>query len=444
MIRLFRPGKKTFFAGEPLTMLDFSVLSICKDSVGNQPFAGLQASIVQPISDVSRIYSSSGATMKRLVLLFCLFVLIVGIDAHAQSGRKTPDVKAKPETKTPTPDNSDTGVSESKISPQGETIEGDVIRFDTALVTVPVTVVDRYGRYVPQLHKEDFKIFEDGVEQKIAYFGTTDQPITVVLVIDTSGSTQFRLEDIHNAAMAFVDKLKPADSVMVMSFDDRIRVLTKPTSDRELIRKAIRRSSTGGGTRLYDTIDSIFREQLGTISGRKAVVLFTDGVDTTSHRASYESTLRQAEESEAPIYSVDYDTSGGNTVFTQGLPIPRGRGTILGLPLPTPGGGVGVPGSNPGDYKRAVAYLHALSNATGGRFYSGDTLFGIGQAFSWIAEELSRQYTLGYYPRKIGENGQRRMIKVRVEGSEVIAKARDSYIYTEKKPTQVSDKPDVP
>src|SRR5206468_3942351 len=148
------------------------------------------------------------------------------------------------------------------------------------------------------------------------------------------------------------------------------------------ITKAIRRTRTGGGTRLYDAVDSIFNQQLRTISGRKAVVLFTDGVDTTSHRASYESTLRLAEESEAPIYSVDYDTSGGNSIFTQGLPLPKGRGTILGLPLPG-SGGTSIPGTNTGDYKRAVAYLHALSNATGGRFYSGDTLFGIGQAFSW-------------------------------------------------------------
>jgi len=380
--------------------------------------------------------------MKKLFLLVTLFALISVANVYAQSGRKTADSKPKQETKAPVPDNSDNGVTESKISPGGETIEGDVIRFDTSLVTVPVTVVDRYGKYVPQLQRQDFKIFEDGVEQKIAYFATTEQPITVVLVIDTSGSTQFRLEDIHNAAIAFVGKLKPTDSVMVISFDDRINVMIRPTTDRDAITKAIRRTRTGGGTRLYDTIDAILSKHLETISGRKAVVLFTDGVDTTSHRASYDSTLRQAEESEAPIYSVDYDTSGGNTVFTQGLPIPRGRGTIFGLPFPTPGGGMGIPGSNPGDYKRAVEYLHALSNATGGRFYSGDTLFGIGQAFSWIAEELSRQYTLGYYPRKSGENGQRRTIKVRVEGPELIAKARGSYIYSERKPsaTPASDK----
>jgi len=384
--------------------------------------------------------------MKKLVLLLAIFALVTSIKVAAQSGRKnTPPAKPEANTskKAPT-ENNDSGVTDSKISPDGETIEGDVIRFDTALVTVPVTVVDRYGRYVPLLHKDDFTILEDGVEQKIAYFATTDQPITVVLLIDTSGSTQFRLEDIQEAAFAFVGKLKAEDSVMVMSFDDRIRVLCNPTSDRDLIRKAIRKTSTGGGTRLYDAIDSVFTKQLTTISGRKAVVLFTDGVDTTSHHASYDSTLRQAEESEAPIYSVDYDTSGGNSVFTQGLPLPRGRGTILGLPLPTPGG-AGIPGSNPGDYRRAVAYLHALSNSTGGRFYSGDTMFGIGQAFNWIAEELSRQYSLGYYPKKTAQTGQRRMIKVKVDGPELVAKARGSYIYTEQKaqaPTQTSQTPE--
>lgn len=380
--------------------------------------------------------------MKKLFIFLVAMAFLSSGAVQAQSGRKKSiEQKEKSTTTTTTPGNSETDVSESKISPEGETIEDDVIRFDTSLVTVPVTVVDRYGRYVPLLQRDDFKIFEDGVEQKLAYFATTDQPITVVLLIDTSGSTQFRLEDIQAAAIAFVGKLKAADSVMVMSFDDRINVLARPTSDRELISKAIRRTRTGGGTRLYDAVDSIFREQLRTITGRKAVVLFTDGVDTTSHRASYNSTLRLAEESEAPIYSVDYDTSGGGTIFTQGLPLPRGRGTILGLPLPGPVG-TGSPGANPGDYKRAVAYLHALSNSTGGRFYSGDTLFGIGQAFSWIAEELSRQYSLGYYPKATVQNGQRRMIKVRVTESELVVKARDSYIYSGKKsvPSQTTEK----
>src|SRR6185369_17996803 len=201
----------------------------------------------------------------------------------------------------------------------------------------------------------------------------------------------------------FVDKLKPVDRVMVMSFDDHIEVECRATNDREEITRAIRHTRTGGGTRLYDAVDDILRKQLKTIAGRKAVVLFTDGVDTTSHRASYESTVRLARESDAQIYSVDYDTSGKGSVMSNGIPMP-GHGTILGLPLPGPGI-PGTGGAMPGDYKRAVAYLHALADATAGRFYSGDSLFGIDQAFKWIAEELGTQYSLGYYPATAGKDG---------------------------------------
>jgi len=242
-----------------------------------------------------------------------------------------------------------------------------------------------------------------------------------------------RLEDIQDAAIKFVDKLKPTDSVMVMSFDDQIRVQCKATTDRDVIEKAIRRTRTGGNTRLYDAVDDILRKQLQTIPGRKAVVLFTDGVDTTSHRASYDSTIRLAEESDAPIYSVDYDTSGiGGGVMGPGTGGRRG-GVIFGIPFPTPGiPGSTIPGSSPGDYRRAVEYLHALSNATGGRFYSGDSMFGIAQAFTWIAEELGRQYSLGYYPSTLGKDGERRQINVKVTESDLVVKARDSYIYSEK------------
>jgi len=363
-------------------------------------------------------------TSLSLILLLSVFFLPFNL--YAQSGRKTSEPK---QTKTK-PANED-GVTQTSVDPNGEAVEGDVIRFDTALVTVPATVQDRYGRYVPLLRRDQFRITENGVAQKIAYFATTDAPFTVVLLIDTSGSTNFRLNDIQDAAIKFVARLKPTDSVMVMSFDDRIEVQCKPTGDRSAIEKAIRRTRTGGGTRLYDAVDDILRKQLKTIEGRKAVVLFTDGVDTTSHRASYDSTIRLAEESDAPIYSVDYDTSGSGSMG-QGIPLPGGRGTVLGLPLPTPGIPGSTRGSTPGEDKRAVAYLHALSNSTGGRFYSGDSMFGIAQAFTWIAEELGLQYSLGYYPSTPGKDGERRRIEVKVTESDLVVKARDSYIYSDK------------
>ena len=367
----------------------------------------------------------------KLSLILLLSVSFLTVNVHGQSGR----VKSEPKSeKTEPAKPADDGITtETKINPNGETVEGDVIRFDTALVTVPVTVMDRNGRYVPLLRREQFRLEENGVEQKIAYFATTDSPFSVVLLIDTSGSTDFRLSDIQDAAIKFVERLKPTDSVMVMSFDDRIQVQCKATTDRDVIQNAIRRTRTGGGTRLYDAVDEILRKQLATIEGRKAVVLFTDGVDTTSHRASYDSTLRLAEESDAPIYSVDYDTSGMGGGMGGGIPLPGGRGRVLGLPLPIPSGIPGsIPGSSAGDYRRAVAYLHALSNATGGRFYSGDSMFGIAQAFTWIAEELGRQYSIGYYPSTPGKDGERRQIKVKVTESDLVVKARDSYIYSDK------------
>ncbi|MFN2407007.1 MAG: VWA domain-containing protein [Pyrinomonadaceae bacterium] len=374
---------------------------------------------------------------KKLALLLLLVSWLLPPTLHAQSGRNKGTPKPLPTEKSSadkTADKTtepDPGVTESKINPDGETVEGDVIRTDTSLVTVPVTVMDRSGRYVPLLRREHFRILENGVEQKIAYFATTDSPFTVILLIDTSGSTHFRLDDIQDAAINFVSKLKSNDSVMVMSFDDRIEVLCKPTTVREEITKAIRRTSTGGGTRLYDAVEDILKKQLTKIPGRKAVVLFTDGVDTTSRRASYDSTIRLAEESDAPIYSVNYNTQGNSHVT--GLPTPGGGGggTIFGWPFPRPG----IPGTSGGgtigDYRLAGSYLRALSNKTGGRFYNGDSVIGIGQAFTWIAEELGRQYSLGYYPGTRGTDGERRQIKVRTTERDLVVKSRDSYIYSE-------------
>jgi Ca-activated chloride channel family protein len=367
----------------------------------------------------------------KLTLLVLLSVSFLPLNLYAQSGRKaaTPPKPSKTEpAKTTTTDET---VTETQISPDGETVEGDVIKFDTSLVMVPVQVIDRNGRYVPQLRREQFRIEENGVNQKIAYFATNESAFSVILLIDTSGSTQHRLDDIQDAAIKFVDKLKDVDRVMVMSFDDKIQVHCKATADRNEINKAIRRTRTGGGTRIYDAVGDILKKQLKTIEGRKAVVLFTDGVDTMSYRESYESTVQMAEESDAPIYVVDYDTSGmGGGIYGGGGT--GGRGTIFGVPIPTPG----IPGSTGGgmvgDYRRAVRYLHALSDKTGGRFYSGDSMFGIAQAFAWIAEELGRQYSLGYYPTTAGKDGERRKIKVRVTEADMVVKSRDSYIYSEK------------
>lgn len=387
--------------------------------------------------------------MKPLAMLLLLACLSSMGTLYAQSGRGRIDKTAGSTgvnggNRTSSDTTPDSSAAEDGIPAQGEVVEGDVVRVETTLVTVPVSVMDRSGRYIPDLSREDFHIFEEATEQRIAYFATVDQPFTVALVIDTSRSTNFRLEDIQDAAIAFVGQLKEEDRVMVISFDDEIKVLAKPTNDRAELTSAIRRTRTGGGTRLYDAVDLVIKQQLKNISGRKAIVLFTDGVDTTSRRATYESTLRQAEELDALIYPVAYDTSDGLSrvggMPSQWPPLPGRRGGItIGLPFPRGpmpgpgGGGGGGGGSNPDDYRRASSYLHDLAQKTGGRFYNGNTLLSISQAFAQVAEELRRQYSLGYYPKRAGQVGQRRQIKVRVNQPNLVVVARDSYIYSPKK-----------
>ena len=205
-----------------------------------------------------------------------LAILLVASYLQAQSGRtrgqSAPATTPANKTETKTADGDDTeGVNNVDGPP--EIIEGDVLRVDTSLVTVPVSVMDRYGKYIPNLRRQDFRLFDQGIEQKISYFATVDTPFTVVFVLDTSSSTHFKLEDMHNAAISFVNQLQPQDSVMVVSFDDNIRVLTEPTSDREALMKAIRRAKTGGSTRLYDAVEMVIRKMLRAISGRKAIVL---------------------------------------------------------------------------------------------------------------------------------------------------------------------------
>ncbi len=138
-------------------------------------------------------------------------------------------------------------------------------------------------------------------------------------MIDVSPSTQYKIDEIRNAAITFVNQLRVNDQVMVVSFDQNYRVLTRPTNSRTRLYSAIRQAQFGSGTSLYDAVNRTIDSELRQLEGRKAIVLFTDGVDTTSNRANYESTVRKAEEADALIYPIRYDTSkqysqgGGNT-----------------------------------------------------------------------------------------------------------------------------------
>jgi len=381
---------------------------------------------------------------------YVLFVILYGILAvglvFGQSGRRvapTPKPTPVAETRDKTPQYSDSkpnlprravytdrfpGIGDGsgkptftpKTDPKGVAVEGDdVVTVDTDLITIPVSVFDRNGLYIPGLAKENFKIFEDGKEQEIAYFGTSDKPFTVILMIDTSPSTEYKIEEIQRAAAAFVDQLKPQDNVMVIEFAGNVHVLTESTNDRERIYKAIRKADWGDGTSLYDAVDFSLRKRLSTVEGRKAIVLFTDGVDTTSRKSTYDKTIDMAEESDCLIFPIYY-----NTFFQQ----PRLGGGGIGFPGTM--GGMGTPrGQSAEEYALGKKYLEELATYTGGRVFRPEaTPGGLTAAFEGIAEELRRQYNIGYIPNEEGKPGQRKQIKVRVDRPNLVLRARDSYI----------------
>ncbi len=298
--------------------------------------------------------------------------------------------------------------------------EDEIVKVETSLVTIPVSVYERSGVYVSRLRQTDFKIYEDGAEQEIAYFGTSEKPFTVILLIDISPSAAYKIEEIQAAARAFVDQLKAQDNVMVIAFDQNVRVLAELTNDRTKIYKAIERTGFGNGTSLYEAVDFSLRKKLSKIEGRKSVVLFTDGVDTTSRGDDFDSTLRDASESDSIIFPVYYNTFLAN----RGI----GQGGAMGVPpiLPQMGNSQGMSSA---DYARGRAYLEALASITGGKVFRPEsTPGGLTAAFEGIAEELRNQYSIGYYPQIEGVKGQRRQIKVRVNRPNVAVRARDSYI----------------
>ena len=349
---------------------------------------------------------------------------------------------AGPATNSTTNPIVDPGPSAGSAASGEEVSEGDVVRIDTTFVSVPVSVLDRQGRFIPGLQKNDFHLFENGVEQKIAYFDPTEKPFTVALLLDTSASTRFHLWEIKEAAIAFAKQLRPQDRVLVVTFSDEVLLLTEATSDQNLVSTVIEANANSGqSTRLYDAVNLVINERLNKIEGRKAMVLFTDGVDTSSYLATYQGTMRDAEELDALIYPIQYDTTdymramqgAGNVTVVQsgsGWPFP-GTSTSARVIYPNSSGapGAGV-GATTEDYQRAGHYLQAMADKSGGRLYRANDPKQLAQAFANIAEELRRQYSIGYYPQVAdGQAGERRLIKVSVERPNVAVRARDSYIH---------------
>ncbi|CAN5280186.1 hypothetical protein BH10ACI1_BH10ACI1_34460 [soil metagenome] len=303
------------------------------------------------------------------------------------------------------------GFSQTSKSDKEEQIEiqEDTIRVDTNLVTIPTTVFDREGRYVTNMRKEDFQVFEDGVEQKIELFETVEQPFTVLLLLDVSGSMATNIGELTRAANTFVSRLRPDDQIIAATFDDTFNVVLKSTKISNLNKSLKLRPRSGiHATMLYDAVYDALK-MIKKVRGRKAIILFSDGMGEGTF-GSAKGNLQNAEENEALIYTVQFSNSF--TVLPKGFDKEQFYKGV----------------------ETADNYMRDLASITGGRPYKMENIADLEKTFGLIADELRQQYSLGYYPKEIekGQKKQVRQIKVKVNQLNLAVRARSSYVIEKK------------
>lgn len=280
------------------------------------------------------------------------------------------------------------------------------IKVDVALVQLTATVVSRDGRTVPGLKKEDFAIYEDGVRQDIAFFeNAVDLPVSVGIVFDTSGSMMDKIKEVQDAMLHFIETTNPEDEIFVLRFSAETFLVQDFTADRQRLRQAIGRLTAQGSTSLNDAIVESLRHIQGGRHKRKALLVITDGNDTSS-KIDLEKAVNFAIRSEVPIYAlgIGHGPSGsfghGESLF---------RDTV------------------------DTDALRSFSNLTGGKTFlvRGAHFKGgvdqIDKACQEVSAELRMQYTLGYYPGNAKKDGRYRRIRVEVKGSKLKVRTRDGY-----------------
>jgi VWFA-related protein len=391
--------------------------------------------------------------------LIILLLLIAGCVSatSAQAGRSQGTVEKKANQRgVPTPTPTSSAPSIAPTPPEASSAgadDSDVIKIATQLVSMPVRVMDKKGRFIAGLKQDEFRVTENGVEQEISYFSNEEEPFTVVLMLDMSYSTTFKISEIQSAAIAFIEQLRPVDKVAVVSFDAEVHVLTPPTSDRKEIYRAIRSTKINTGTSIYEALDTVMNSLSRSVEGRKAIILFSDGVDTTSRTASDFGNLSDAMELDALIYPIRYDTFADVQSMKNGGP---GQRPVIVPPTSDPssprstadvilssikntvvgGAATSTPdaaGTSPEDYKRAADYMQGLADRTGGRLYEATSFTNLADAYSKIASELREFYSIGYYPKTDRAAGQKANVKIKVLRDGLVVRSRETFIKRTKK-----------
>jgi Ca-activated chloride channel family protein len=303
----------------------------------------------------------------------------------------------------------------------------DVIKVDSNLVSVPVIVSDREGRYIPNLTADRFKLFDNNTEQQISSFDAAEEPLNIALLLDTSKSTEGVLEDIKKAAKGFLKELRPQDRALVISFDHDVHRLCNLTNDRKVLERAIKEAKVGEvvGTKLNDAIMEVARKDFRSVTGRKAIILLSDGKDFGSV-VNGDDLLREQSESDAMIYSIYYSSAFGNFKTDRRQFPRRFPGRFPGM--------MRQPDSTTNETQQrrfprrrmGAGFLRELSESTSGRFYESD-ITDMKKTFGLISEELRHQYRLGFYPGEIQKDGSVHQLRVKVDAVNVSVRARQLY-----------------
>lgn len=302
----------------------------------------------------------------------------------------------------------------------------DVIRTDTSLVQLNIGVVDKQGRPITSLTRNDFAVYEDGVKQSIQHFQPVDAPFSLVLMLDMSGSTLNFRQQLKLASQRFLDALAPEDRVAVIKFNKEVKSLSGFSTDRVKTAYAIEMATGAGETYFYGALKYALKELEKEGQRRKAIVVLTDGIDT-SLRNTDRATLSKAQTDEEALATIQPHTSPdlinvlasadrqGVTIYPLALP----SGDPKRLPLQTP--------NIVGIYAAARARLQSLADRTGGRLNEINRLEYMAQLYREVAANLRTLYTVAYQAKGDRPRGKWHEIKVEVANSDLTARTKPGY-----------------
>lgn len=333
--------------------------------------------------------------------------------------------------------------------------QDEPIRLKSDLVIVSTSVIDPSGRAIKSLKSDDFTVYEDRVKQKIAHFAATEEPFTLLLLLDLSGSTRDEITLMKRAARNFLGELRFDDRVGVIVFSREIEMISEFTDPRANVSAAIdrlatpegdeaHRFTTNTGTSFYDALFLAVEESpLKQAEGRKAIICLSDGVDSTS-KMKFADVLPLAEKSGASIYFLELNTEEATL---QGLLKPKSDPNYLNFSQSQidryyaendpesfqrfrPRTALSPETTreiNTGLYTISRRELRTLGEHTGGRVYAVRSLSDLAGVYKQVADDLHSQYSIGYYPSNTAHDGRWRAIKVETRSKNATVRARSGY-----------------